>query len=52
MPKWHNYTLSYNYSKEWESDPTLKTWITPVVGDESTVLNNLIEIGLETVDPI
>jgi len=28
MPKWHKYTVSCSYSKEWESDPTLKMWIT------------------------
>jgi len=33
MPKWGKYKKCYR--KEWESDPSLKTWISPVVGDES-----------------
>ncbi len=33
MPKWGKYRKSYR--KEWESDPSLKTWISPLVGDES-----------------
>ncbi|KAE8280143.1 hypothetical protein D5F01_LYC22285 [Larimichthys crocea] len=33
MPKWGKYKKSYR--KEWETDPDLKTWITPVPGDDS-----------------
>lgn len=33
MPKWGKYRKSYR--KEWESDQSLKTWISPVIGDES-----------------
>lgn len=33
MPKWGKYKKSYR--KEWESDQSLKTWITPVVGDDT-----------------
>lgn len=33
MPNWGKYKESYR--KEWESDQSLKTWITPVVGDDT-----------------